>query len=527
MENYTFKNIAGYKNELKELKQLTNILKNYNELKGMGGHLPRGLMLLGDNGVGKTYMARAFIHESGFYCVEIKMNEVNDDNFIDYLDKKFTEAQYHKPSIIFIDELDKMVGERFLSDSSFDRSTALLQLVEKHHDDEDVFLLATANLENEISSSLIRSGRFDKKILVFLPNHSDREEIFKHYLKDKAVSKEITLAKLASDTESCSGADIESIVNDAVINAFNNKRKVINYCDFNKAIADKLFSCVSRESEYQGESLRALAYHEVGHLIVSYDLKGINSIGAISINPRGNIEGHFKRTDNHMNMMTLDEKFDIAAIAMGGRVAEEMFCYDQFTGSASDIARAKAIISSLVKIDGYRGLEYIADRPGPMNDNGCSLSDNNASRLESVIADGLDSAYRKAKKSLRRHATLAAELAIHLIVNKTLNSNEIHKIINEFNEKERNKEEADNNGLMMVNGKYIEDVDEAEYQILKSYLVSIPNVTDDMIYWKFGISGYKVKSFYNRFMFEMDQIKKEKQTDEKKTRKKVQNNESN
>lgn len=512
MDKYKFSNIAGYKNEISELKSLANVLKNVKKLKLMGGHLPRGLILLGDNGVGKTCLAEAFIAESGFECIKINMN-IDCEDITDYYENKFEEALSKKPCIIFIDELDKIVGEPSpfsISDVKAEHSNALLQVVNDHRTDDDVFLLATANFGSMISESLLRSGRFDKKMIIYSPNASDREEIFKFYIGNKKMNKDVTYKKLACDTAGFSGADIESIVNDATINAFKKRRKTLCYRDFSNAISDKIFSSVGKESEFEGDSLRALAYHEIGHLVVSHELLGPGSISIVSINSRGPILGHVKRNPNQKEMMCLNDKYALAAVAMGGRVAEEMFCNEQYTGSASDISRARQIITSLIKNDGYKGYEFIQDSiftdMGPVSD----MSENMKVRMENLISDTLDDAYRLARKVLRRNESLVAELATELICNKTLTSDEVISIIKKSREREKNsKQNSNQEGLPLVNGVFADPVDEIEYQIIKSKIGSIGTITQYLLHSKYGVANYKVDSFFQRLNDELKQSKQD------------------
>ena len=194
---------------------------------------------------------------------------------------------------------------------------------------------------------------------------------------------------------------------------------------------------------------------------------------------------------------------------MGGRVAEEMFCNEQYTGSASDISRARQIITSLIKNDGYKGYEFIQDSiftdMGPVSD----MSENMKVRMENLISDTLDDAYRLARKVLRRNESLVAELATELICNKTLTSDEVISIIKKSREREKNsKQNSNQEGLPLVNGVFADPVDEIEYQIIKSKIGSIGTITQYLLHSKYGVTNYKVDSFFQRLN---DELKKSKQ----------------
>ena len=269
---HEFDKIAGYKEEKKELLDLCNIIKRREELKRAGGKMPKGLFLYGPTGVGKTKLARAFIRESKYASIEINSNDMEECfDFSRFLKNKFKEASNKAPCIVFIDELDKLIGQRMdpLFPTANDRSKDLLNEVNRYSDNDGLFLLFVANCEWMIDEAVIRSGRIDKKIRIACPNESERKEILEYYSKNKNFDDTVSLSNIAKITKGYSGADLESLLNDAVMKSMTNMRRLISNEDLLGAFNDKTFRCKEKDYNLSPSGQKMLAYHEAGHATIS------------------------------------------------------------------------------------------------------------------------------------------------------------------------------------------------------------------------------------------------------------------
>ena len=209
-----FNKIAGYSEEKEELKKMCMLIKKRDDLHKAGGKLPKGLFLIGPNGVGKTVLAKAFIKESKCSVVSIDYNDVEeDDSFIAYIKDKFKEASEKAPCILFIDELDKLIGnnQSFFMPDNMDKSRVILSEINRYSDTDGLFLLIVANNEYHLERSIIRSGRIDRIIEIELPNQTERKEIIEYYSKGKKIQEDISYVNLSKVMRGMSGADIESL----------------------------------------------------------------------------------------------------------------------------------------------------------------------------------------------------------------------------------------------------------------------------------------------------------------------------
>ena len=214
MSMSAFNKIAGYSEEKEELKKMCMLIKKRDDLHKAGGKLPKGLFLIGPNGVGKTVLAKAFIKESKCSVVSIDYNDVEeDDSFIAYIKDKFKEASEKAPCILFIDELDKLIGnnQSFFMPDNMDKSRVILSEINRYSDTDGLFLLIVANNEYHLERSIIRSGRIDRIIEIELPNQTERKEIIEYYSKGKKIQEDISYVNLSKVMRGMSGADIESL----------------------------------------------------------------------------------------------------------------------------------------------------------------------------------------------------------------------------------------------------------------------------------------------------------------------------
>ena len=356
-----FDKIAGYAGEKKELSDICKLIKSYDEFSGRGFRLPRGILLSGEPGVGKTALAEALINESGVYCERIDFDAADEDDITDYLNDKFDEAIKNAPAIVFMDELDKFVGNPgigFRESYDMGATRKILKAINDHVCD-DVIVLATINDKDMLSSALIRSGRFDKTINVPLPDLDDRKEIIDLYCKGKSIAKNVDLKAIAKITAGFSGADIECLVNEAGLCSVLAERTVVGQEDFDDAINKIIFKGSKKTKPFENNDKDIIAVHEAGHLVAGL-LLDETSVGSATILPQGESGGHVKFAQCNRRVQTKKEVLNKIIVALAGRAAEQCFYKDdEYLGSSKDIEQANNMVNTLVTSGCGFGFEYI------------------------------------------------------------------------------------------------------------------------------------------------------------------------
>ena len=406
----------------------------------MGGKLPRGVFLLGPNGVGKTVLSNAFIEESGCSVVVINYNDLEDeDKFTEYIKEKFKEAADKAPCILFIDELDKLIGnnERFFMADNFDKSRILLNEINRYREVDGLFILACGNKNLDIDYSVIRSGRIDKIIEINLPNQNERKDILEYYTQGKNVASNVDLKAIAKLTKGFSGADIEALLNNALIKAFTENRKEITNEDIMSEFYDKVFSSKSKKPILEDESLKSIAVHEAGHAVATIVLneEGVSCVNVLS---RNGVRGFSYTTDNETKVKSLEFNKNQITIALAGRVAESMILGYLNDGAKNDIKKAREMAKTLVRNDGYFGIEYTDTSffggddeishvmMGRMPDERSRELVSKHEELESkLMLEGEENA----KKILTENKKLLLAISDELMKKKILNKEDIDKII--------------------------------------------------------------------------------------------------
>lgn len=427
----SFDKIAGYKSEKKELMDICNIIKRRDDLKKAGGKLPKGLFLFGPCGVGKTVLARAFIEESRCPCVEISTTDIDEDNYTDYLKEKFKEAASKAPCILFIDELDKFAGMNYhvMMPTDCSRSQDLLNEINKYSNVEGLFLLLIANSDHAIDAAILRSGRIDKKITVSYPNELEREEIIKYYSKNKRFDDSINFSNLAKITDYLTGADLESLVNDAVIKATINNHAYVGNDDLMDAYNDKIFNCKDKDYELPLEDQKILAIHEAGHAAISL-LNDEKSVYCATIIQRGKSRGYMVGQNTDRKMQTTQDVENEAKVSLAGMAAEDVFMNIRTTGSSSDIRKAQDNIRRLVRVYGAWGLDLVSTS-GYMNEYGHHVDDCSEYRkrmLEEQEANVLQRLYQSVVSDLKDNKPLVEAISDALVAKKVLHKDEISSI---------------------------------------------------------------------------------------------------
>lgn len=354
----TFKNIAGYHNEIKEVLSLCAMMNQYSEYKKLGITLPKGLLLYGRPGVGKTLFAKAIASEVKRKFFEVNFTNLEETDIQVALKSKFKEAQTNSPSILFIDEIDKIVPSEgadnaFFSDYSRKTLQLLLSLLDGFGNNPEVLVVCTTNTLHQMPESLTRAGRIDKHINLPLPDDESRKAIAKYYLKKILVKQDVDFDQLVLSSEGLSGADIKTAINEAGIEAVSQKYERIT----TKLLLEHINRIEGKTLPKTSSELDAeiIAYHELGHFVVANTLKKI--IKDVSITPTNTQLGRV-RYKLPSSVITTDNLLDDVVIALGGRAAEKVFLNKQYVGSWNDIQKSFALLEEAVSAGDF-GFQHL------------------------------------------------------------------------------------------------------------------------------------------------------------------------
>ncbi len=365
----TFDNVAGMQNAKKDLQETIDFLKDPSKFKLLGAKVPRGILLFGPPGTGKTLLARAVAGEA-----DVPFYSISASEFIEMfvgvgasrVRDMFQKARASQPSIIFIDEIDSVGRTRGtgLGGGSDEREQTLNQLLSEldgFEPHEEVIVMAATNRPDVLDPALLRPGRFDRHIIIDRPGWKDRKAILEVHVKDKKLSGDVDLEKIAKGSPGMTGADLENLTNEAALIATRENKETIENSDFEEA-RDKILMGAVREETINDLERKITAYHESGHTLVARALPGTDPIHKVSIIPRGMAMGvtqqipeedrHFYPKKYLMNRL---------AVMLGGRIAEKIVFDDVSTGSQNDLKEASSLAEKMVAQWG------MSDKVGPVS----------------------------------------------------------------------------------------------------------------------------------------------------------------
>ena len=441
----TFEDVAGIDEAKEELGEIIEFLREPKKFTRLGGRIPKGVLLVGSPGTGKTLLARAiageadvpFFHISGSDFVEMFVG-VGASRVRDL----FVQGKKNAPCIIFIDEMDAVGRHRGagLGGGHDEREQTLNQLLvemDGFESNEGVILISATNRPDVLDPALLRPGRFDRQVVVPLPDILGREKILEVHTKKTPVGPDVDLVILAKGTPGFSGADLENLVNEAALLAAKRNKEKIDMSDLEDA-KDKVYMGLERKSKViKEEDRKTTAYHEGGHALVARLLPGTDAVNKITIIPRGRAAGMTWFLPEESDFKYKDQLESDLSVALGGRVAEEIVFNRISTGAANDIKQATDVSQKMVRSWG------MSDELGPLSyakgeehiflgreiAQHRDYSEETAKKIDSEIKKLIENAYNRAKKVIKENIDILHALAESLLEKETVLGKELDELI--------------------------------------------------------------------------------------------------
>lgn len=449
-DRITFNDIAGLKEAKQELMEVVDFLKNPKKYLEIGAKIPRGVLLYGAPGTGKTLLARAvageanvpFFHISGSEFVEMFVG-VGASRVRDLFDT----AKKAGRSIIFIDEIDAVGRERGagLGGGHDEREQTLNQILvemDGFEKNDQRIVIAATNRPDVLDSALLRPGRFDRRVILDLPDINDREAILKIHARGKALAKDINIRKVSERTPGFSGADLANLLNEAAIFAAQKNQKEIKQQDILDSVEKVLLGPERRSRILSQKEKEITAFHEAGHALVTASLKNADPVHKVSIVARGRAGGYTLKLPTEETYLRTKSQFmaDLSTM-MGGYVSEQIVFGDLSTGASNDLQNASSLARKLVTKFG------MSDKLGPMTFGKAeelvflgkeittekNYSENIAKEIDDEIKNFINKAYETAKKIISSRKKVLDAIAKSLLEKETLEQEEFDRIIKSFN----------------------------------------------------------------------------------------------
>lgn len=444
----TFNDVAGVDEEKQELQEIVDFLKNPKKFTDMGARIPKGVLLVGHPGTGKTLLAKAVAGEAG-----VPFFIISGSDFVEMfvgvgasrVRDLFEQAKKNAPCIIFIDEIDAVGRQRGagLGGGHDEREQTLNQLLVEMDGfalNEGVIVMAATNRPDVLDKALLRPGRFDRQIVVSQPDVKAREQILEVHARKKRLAADVDLRIIAKNTSGFSGADLENVLNEAALLAARNNETEITMKNVEDAMV-KVTMGPEKKSRVRSEKENKLvAYHEAGHAVVSRFLPTQDAVHQISIVPRGMAGGYtMYRPNEDKSFMSKGEMQENIISLLGGRVAEKLILDDISTGASNDIERATKIARAMVTQYG------MSDRIGPMTlgvgqeevflgrdlAQSKEYSEETASVIDEEVKSIIDTAYKTAEEILRRNIDKLHAVAGVLLEKEKIDGDEFEAIFND------------------------------------------------------------------------------------------------
>ena len=440
----TFKDVAGLEGAKEEVQEIVDFLKNPKKYTILGGKIPKGALLVGAPGTGKTLLAKAVAGEA-----KVPFFSLSGSDFVEMfvgvgasrVRDLFKQAKDKSPSIIFIDEIDaigRARGRNNMTGSNDERENTLNQLLTEMDGfgtDTNVIVIAATNRADVLDKALMRAGRFDRQIFVDLPDLNERREIFQVHLKPLKKSRTLDIDFLAKQTPGFSGADIANVCNEAALIAARNNKKSVGRQDFLDAV-DRIVGGLEKKNKIiTKEEKNTIAFHEAGHAIVSWLLEHAAPLVKVTIVPRGQSLGAAWYLPEERMIVRTEQMLDEMCATLGGRAAEKIMFNKISTGALSDLEKvtkqARAIVSVYGLNDKIGNITYY-DSSGQTDYNFTKpYSEETAKKIDEEISLIIEKQYNRACSILKKNKSKLSELAKRLLEKEVIFKEDLIKILGE------------------------------------------------------------------------------------------------
>ena len=440
-----FSDVAGCDEEKQEMAEIIDYLKYPKKFEKMGARIPKGILLSGHPGTGKTLLAKAVAGEAN-----VPFYSISGSDFVEMfvgvgasrVRDMFKKAQQTAPCIIFIDEIDAVGRQRGagFGGGHDEREQTLNQLLVEMDGMEEntgVVVIAATNRPDVLDPALLRAGRFDRQITVALPDRKGREAILHVHARNKKFVKDLDLGALAKRTPGFSGADLENVLNEAAILAVRENKDEIGMKQIDEAIDRVMMGSAKVSRTYDDKTKKLVAYHESGHAIIGLFLENAQVVQKVTIIPRGQAGGYNLMTPKEEKMMhTKNDLLDTITSYMGGRTAEELFFDDITTGASNDIQNATNIAKDMVTLYGMSDLGPIKYNAGNENvflgrdyNQPNNVSGEVAYEIDQEVRKIINTCHTKARQIIEAHKTELETIAHALMEYETLTAEQIQRVV--------------------------------------------------------------------------------------------------
>ena len=443
-EKITFKDVAGLKEEKQELEEIVDFLKNPQKYLKMGARIPKGVLLIGPSGCGKTLLARAIAGESN-----VPFFSVAGSSFIEMfvgvgsgrVRSLFNIAKKHQPCLIFIDELDSIgrIRGSVVSGGNEEREQTLNQLLTEmdgFEQNDKIIILAATNRPDVLDPALLRPGRFDRKVVINLPDIQEREDILRIHSRGKPLGDDVNLREVAERTPGFSGADLSNVFNEAAISSAKEDSKTISQQQLLNAIEKVLLGTERRSHIMTDKEKEIIAYHEAGHALASQKLSDAEPVRKISIIGRGLAAGYTLKVPKEEKMLKNKREFEAEiAVLLGGYLTEKIVFGETTTGSSDDLNKASSIARDIVKKYGMsemgpvtfgkrQSLMFLGDESEAIN-----YSEATAIKIDEEVNRIINKARKEAEEILTKNRKVLDKIADTLIKKETIEREEFERLV--------------------------------------------------------------------------------------------------
>lgn len=441
-----FKDVAGCEEEKEEVKEIIDYLRSPKEFTDMGAHIPKGILMVGPPGTGKTLLAKAVAGEAN-----VPFFSISGSDFVEMfvgtgasrVRDMFKTAQKSAPCIIFIDEIDAVGRQRGagMGGGNDEREQTLNQLLVEMDgmtDNAGIVVIAATNRPDVLDPALLRSGRFDRRVTVSLPDIKGREAILQVHARNKKLASDVSLANLAKRTPGFSGADLANVLNEGAILAVRKNESKVTMTDLDEAIDRVMMGPAKKSKKYTEKDKILVAYHEAGHAVIGLKLEDADMVQKVTIIPRGDAGGYNLMTPREEKYFHRKSEF-IAQITglLGGRTAEEIQFGEISAGAVNDIEKLTEIAKNMVRVYGMSSLGPIqyADPQGNVflgrdYTKGSDYSAGVAAEIDKEVRAIVDECHENCRKILTENKDLLDLIANNLYEHETLTNEEITNLMN-------------------------------------------------------------------------------------------------